>query len=385
MYGYDNHLIEKNRITVADLLKQNGYNTACIGKWHLGMDFPTTDGHKPNEKNINWKGTIQNGPTANGFDYFYGISASLDMHPYIYIENDKFVGECTTEKAFHRLGPSHINFQAVDVLPMISKKSQQYIEKQSSDTPFFMYIALTSPHTPVVPSINFKGKSELGEYGDFCIQTDHVVGEILNVLEKNGLTENTMVIYTSDNGCAPYIGVDELEKKGHFPSYKYRGYKADIYEGGHRIPFIAKWPEKIKPASQSDEIICLTDLMATCAALVGETLPENTAEDSYNILPALLGQKQAKPIREATIHHSINGSFSIRQGKWKLELCPGSGGWSDPKPDKAKKLGLPEIQLYNLEDDITEQNNVVNKYPEIVKHLSSLLETYKHEGRSTKK
>lgn len=386
LYGYSKHLIEDNRMTVASLLKQNNYNTACVGKWHLGMDMATTNGKVPHEEyatNIDWNSKIKNSPTANGFDYFYGISASLDMPPYIFIENDRFVGECTTQKAFHRKGPAHKDFEAVDVLPEISRKAVEYIEKQTAEKPFFAYIALTSPHTPVVPSKEYQGKSILGDYGDFCIQTDAVVGEICSALDKKGFTKNTIVIYASDNGCAPYIGVKELEQKGHYPSYIYRGYKADIFEGGHRIPFIARWPKKIKASSKSKEIICLTDLMATCAEIVGQKLPSNAAEDSYSILPAMLGQKLEKPIREATIHHSINGSFSIRQGKWKLELCPGSGGWSDPKPGDTK--GLPPVQLYDMGNDISEKINVYDKNPEVVEQLKILLQKYKQEGRSVKR
>ncbi len=383
LWGYSKHLIEPERMTVASLLKQSGYNTACIGKWHLGMDMPTTDGKQAGANNIDWKGKIKNGPIANGFDYFYGISASLDMHPYIYIENDKFVGECTTQKAFQRKGPAHKEFEAVDVLPEISRKTVQYIHQQNTDKPFFVYVPLTSPHTPIVPSKEYRGKSSLGQYGDFCIQTDAVVGEICAALEENGLAEDTIVIFTSDNGCAPYIGVNRLEQMGHYPSYVYRGYKADIFEGGHRIPYLVRWPGKVTASSRSDETICLTDLMATCAAIVGKSLPGNVSEDSCSILPAMLGQKLTSPIREATVHHSVNGSFSIRRGKWKLVLCPDSGGWSDPKPGKAK--GLPPVQLYDLSNDIGETGNVQNKHPEIVKELTELLETYKRDGHSVQR
>ena len=383
MEGYSKHLIEAGRLTVASLLNQRGYNTACIGKWHLGMDMPTTNMNIPHSRNIDWKGTIKNGPTEKGFDYFFGISASLDMHPYIYIENDKFVGECTTQKAFHRKGPAHKDFEAVQVLPEISRKTVGYIENQNSHTPFFIYVPLTAPHTPVVPSEEYKDKSSLGNYGDFCMQVDGVVGEICDALDRKGMTDNTMVIFTSDNGCAPYIGVKDLEKMGHYPSYIYRGYKADIFEGGHRIPFIVRWPKKVNASSKSEETVCLTDFLATCAAIIGEELPPNAGEDSYNILPLMLGKKLPGPIREATVHHSINGSFSIRQKNWKLELCADSGGWSDPKPGKSQ--GLPPVQLYDLEADISEKTNVYDKHPEIVKQLTALLEKYKREGRSVPK
>jgi arylsulfatase A-like enzyme len=382
LMGFDKHLIEDGRLTVASLLKRKGYRTACFGKWHLGMDLPTTNTEKPSAQNIDWTGTIEHGPTARGFDDFYGISASLDMPPYIYIANDRFVGECTTEKTFVRKGPAHQAFEAVDVLPEIQRQAVSYIESQSTETPFFAYVPLTAPHTPVVPSQPFQGRNPLGGYGDFCMQVDAVVGEICQALDRRGLTHNTLVIFASDNGCAPYIGVKDLEKKGHFPSYVYRGYKADIFEGGHRIPYMVRWPARVKAASRSSETLCLTDLMATVAAIVGETLPADAGEDSCNMLPVMLGQTLSRPVREATVHHSINGSFSIRQGPWKLELCPDSGGWSDPKPGTA--TGLPAEQLYDLSKDIAETTNVVDKHPEVVRRLKALLEKYKKEGRSVR-
>jgi arylsulfatase A-like enzyme len=214
------------------------------------------------------------------------------------------------------------------------------------------------------------------------MQVDAVVGEICQALDRRGLTHNTLVIFASDNECAPYIGVKDLESKGHFPSYVYRGYKADIFEGGHRIPYMVRWPARVKAASRSSETLCLTDLMATVAAIVGETLPADAGEDSCNMLPVMLGQTLSRPVREATVHHSINGSFSIRQGPWKLELCPDSGGWSDPKPGTA--TGLPAEQLYDLSKDIAETTNVVDKHPEVVRRLKALLEKYKKEGRSVR-
>jgi arylsulfatase A-like enzyme len=196
------------------------------------------------------------------------------------------------------------------------------------------------------------------------------------------MEENTILIMTSDNGCSPRADFEELGAFGHHPSYHFRGYKADIYEGGHRIPFIARWPEKIKPNSVSDEIICLTDLMATCAAIVGEELADDTGEDSYSILPVMTDAEYEGPIREATVHHSINGSFSIRQGQWKLEMCPGSGGWSHPRPGKATE-GLPPIQLYDMKGDVSEKRNVYQDHPEVVEVLIKLLTDYVKNGRST--
>ncbi|MCH7909344.1 MAG: arylsulfatase [Candidatus Hydrogenedentes bacterium] len=398
LWGYSRHLIEPDRMTVASLLSAGGYNTACIGKWHLGMDLPTKDGKAVGEgglnvdrrgyiANVDWRGTIENGPLSIGFDYFYGISASLDMHPFIYIQNDRFVGECTTEKDFlsfdgNNNGPAHEDFEAIDVLPEITRKTVQYIEAQSKDRPFFVYMPLSAPHIPIVPSKEYQGRSSLGAYGDFVIQVDDAVGQVLNALDRKGFAEDTLVVFTADNGCAPYIGVEAMIEKGHYPSYVYRGYKSDIFEGGHRIPFIVRWPTKVDAGTKSDETICLTDLMATCASITGAKLPDNAGEDSYDILPALLGEPRNQPIREATVHHAGDGSFSIRQGKWKLALCPGSGGWSPPTQAEARKRNLPPLQLYDLEQDIAEKVNVYQEHPDVVKELSALLEKYKKEGRS---
>ena len=198
-----------------------------------------------------------------------------------------------------------------------------------------------------MPAGPWRGRSGLNAYGDFVMQTDGSMGQLLAALDRAGLAANTLVIFTSDNGCSPAAGVAELERKGHFPSYHFRGYKADIFDGGHRIPFLARWPGRIAPGTASDQLICLCDLMATCAEIVGVKLPAAAGEDSVSLLPVLLATAR-RPIREAVVHHSVNGSFAIRQGRWKLELCPDSGGWSDPKPGSAAAQKLPPIQLYDM-------------------------------------
>ncbi|MEQ8692904.1 MAG: arylsulfatase, partial [Pseudomonadales bacterium] len=387
-------------------LKQNGYNTACFGKWHMGMDMMTEDGKGLQEPDtvldqrsyrgqIDWREKIHNGPLDAGFDEFYGISASLDMHPYIWIDGDRFVGECTTEQDLlfttrEQLpenyginnGPSHADFVAEDVQPEITRRTVDFIARQQADTPFFVCMALAAPHIPIVPSKHFQGQSELGPYGDFCLEVDDGVGRILDKLEEKGFAEDTLVIFTSDNGCAPYIGVEKMNEKGHFPSYIYRGYKADIYEGGHRIPFLARWPRHIKPGSSSNEIICLTDLLATCAGILGVNLPADAGEDSYNMLPALLGQPSPTPLREATIMQSADGSFSVRQGRWKLDLAPSSGGYYRLSPQQVKERGLPPVQLYDLQKDIRETTNIQGEHPLVVEQLRSLLLTYQQQGRS---
>lgn len=406
LWGYSRHLIEPTRMTVASLLKGEGYRTACIGKWHLGMDMPTRDGqgarlpHVESDRrdytaDVDWSGKIERGPLSVGFDEFYGISASLDMHPYIYIEGDRFVGECTTEQDLlfvtrdyrparyaDNTGPSHADFVAEDVLPVITTRTVEFIERQSSGTPFFACMSLTAPHIPIVPSLEYQGRSELGPYGDFCVQVDESVGQVLAALERIGASENTLVVFAADNGCAPYIGVDDLNAQGHYPSYIYRGYKSDIFEGGHRIPWLACWPRRISAGSSSNEIVCLTDLLATCASIVGVELPEDAGEDSYDILPALLGEPRDEPIREATVHQAGDGSFSIRQGRWKLENTPSSGGYGNLSDAEVRRQRLPPIQLYDLDADIGETQNVYDQFPDVVRRLDTLLERYKRQGWS---
>jgi arylsulfatase A-like enzyme len=395
LYGYSPSLIDADRPTVARFLKEQGYATACIGKWHLGMTMPTTDDKPPSASgtNIDWKGTITEGPIASGFDHFFGISASLDMPPYIWIRDDRFVGECTVTKNFLRRGPAEADFEAVDVLGDITKQSVAWIGA-NKDKPMFLYIPLTSPHTPIVPSADWKGKSGLGAYGDFVMETDHAVGQIVAAVDAAGLAENTLIIVTADNGCSPAAksGMKTMVFKGekrepvqpgmHYPSGIYRGHKSDLFEGGHRVPFIARWKGKVAADTTYDQTVCQVDLYATCAELLGTKLADNEAPDSVSMLPALLGKTDA-PLREATVHHSIDGAFAIRKGPWKLLLCPDSGGWSEPKKKTAAKLGRKGFQLYNLASDPDETVNVQAEHPDIVNDLKALLTRYVKEGRST--
>ena len=278
------------------------------------------------------------------------------------------------------------NIQPLTMLPRLGQQAVRYVNEHApaakSGKPFFLYVPLTSPHTPIVPTPEWKGKSGLGDYGDFVMQTDAVVGDILAALEKNGLAKNTLVVFTSDNGCSPAAGTEKLEAQGHFASAQYRGYKADIWDGGHRVPFFVRWPGKVKPGSQSAQLICHTDLLATCAELLSVPLPETAAEDSISFLPKLLGTGKDS-LRESIVHHSIQGKFAIRQGNWKLEFCPGSGGWGKPGDPEATNKGLPPVQLYDLSHDIAETKNLAAERPEIVVRLTRLLESYMAEGRST--
>lgn len=382
LWGFSEPLIAPGRMTVASLLKESGYTTACFGKWHLGMVMPTTNGilpvgRKPKELNIVWDGEIKEGPVSKGFDYFYGISASLDMAPYIFIENNRFVGEIeANDKTI-----TEKNFEREEVLPEIGRRMVDYIGKQKADKPFFAYVALTSPHTPILPGEEWQGKSGLGKYGDFVMQTDWVIGQIIKAIDDAGFGENTLVIVTSDNGCSKAANIKNLNAQGHYPSAQFRGSKADIWDGGHRIPFIVRWPAKVKAGTSNNQLICLTDLMATCSDIVDAKLPGTAGEDSYSFLPALKGKKQGSN-RKGLIHHSIDGYFAYRQGKWKLLLAKGSGGWTSPKESEVPE-GSPKAQLYDMENDPGETTNLYKTNTEVAERL---LQQLKHDvecGRST--
>ncbi len=387
LFGYDGPLIEEGRETMASYLKKHGYETACIGKWHLGWNWKL---NSDDPKDIDFSAPITNGPTdRGGFDYFFGIIGSLDMDPYVYVENDKITALPNritedTDKRFWRKGPTGADFVHEDVLPNFTRRACKFIEEHAgSDDPFYLYFPLPAPHTPILPTPEFQGKSGTNEYGDFCLMTDDVVGQIMAALEKAGKADNTILVFTSDNGCSPMADFAELAACGHNPSYVFRGHKADIYEGGHRIPLLIRWPEQIKAGTVSDETVCLADMFATVVDILEDNLPDSVAEDSVSSLPLWNDEVLTEPLREAIVHHSVNGSFSIRQGRWKLEFCPGSGGWSFPRPNTPEVDGLPPIQLYDLDADISERANLQDKYPEVVEKLTALMTQYVRNGRST--
>ena len=396
LWGMSEPLIERKRLTVPGFLRKNGYHTAVVGKWHLGLGWqllpngekrkPKTGAARGDGWQIDYDKKVTGGPLAIGFDESYIIPASLDMFPYLYLKNDKPTAWANTTKAFHRPGPAAEDFEAVNCLIDFARESRAYIASRAKNKkPFFLYLPLTSPHTPIVPSKKWQGKSSIGKYGDFLMETDWVIGEVLAELEKQKLAENTIVIFTADNGCSPAANIPNLVKKGHKPNADWRGHKADIYEGGHRTPFLVRWPGKVKAGSTSSETICTTDLFATLADVIGQrkTIPARAAEDSFSILPALTGKASDRPARPFTIHHSINGSFAIRRGPWKLILCPGSGGWSGPRPAQAlKNKELPPVQLYNLAEDPAERTNLFAKNRKLAAELAAELATAIRNGRT---
>ena len=325
-------IIEKDRMTVASMLRELGYNTACFGKWHLGMDWGAVKG----EAAANVGTVVADGPTTRGFDVFCGYTEARSIRTVI--ENDRVLGK----------------FEPVEVQPLMAKKAVEYIEARAKDAkPFFLYQPLSIPHVPHVLATDFLGKSGQGPYGDWILQGDWVVGQVLDTLERTGLAANTLVLVSSDNGA---------EGREYPPL---RGSKRSICEGGHREPFVACWPGKIKPGSVCDETICLNDLMATSAQVAGVKVPDNAGLDSFSILPLLLGTA-AGCVREATVHQSMAGDLAIRQGPWKLIFF---------------KNGKRE--LYNLKDDLSETRSVAAENQPVVEKLTKLMQQYIDNGRST--
>lgn len=376
--GYSPALIEEGRETVASLLKKQGYNTACIGKWHLGMNFAK------NGKKWDHTKPITRGPNTLGFDYFIGISASLDMPPYTLIENNRVASQPTEKIAassypkYWREGAIAKDFSHQDYLPLVGKQAVKFITSQSADKPFFLYLPLPAPHKPVVPTAEFRGKTKANDYGDFVHEMDWVIGQVVDSLKKKGFFKNTLLIVTSDNASFAIPERYGVVQTGHAPNYIYKGQKTDAYEGGHRVPYIVTWPGKTAAGVISKQVVCTTDLMATAADVSGTTLGKDAGEDSYSIVPVLLGKQGEKSLREATIHHSASGMFAIRKGKWKLIVGRGSGGRT--KVDKSDKN---KIQLFDMVNDVRETKNVHKAHPEIVQELTTLLEKYKSSDQST--
>ncbi len=387
--GVSPPLIAADRLTVAGMLQQQGYHTACIGKWHLGLEWAKWEDPAGKAKHPRWQfdfsKPFRRGPVTLGFDSFFGISASLDMPPFAFIEQDRLTSLPTALKTWVREGPAAPEFEAVQVLPALTRRTVQTIAARAADAkngkPFFIYLPYASPHTPIVPSPEWQGKSGIGAYGDFVMQTDACVGEVLAALQQTGVADNTLVIFTSDNGCSPAADMEGLEQQGHFASAGFRGAKADIWEGGHRVPFLVRWPGKIKAGTKSSTPVCHTDFMATAAAITGTKLPDTAAEDSYSLLPDLLGS--GRSTRPSVVHHSIHGQFAIREASWKLAFCPGSGGWGKPGDPVARASGLPASQLYDLAMDPVEEKNVIAAHPEMAARLTAALESIITHGRST--
>ncbi len=371
--GFDPNLIAKDRPTVASFLQAQGYHTGIVGKWHLDFQYADPDsGEILKRRGGAKRGTlapigskIPDGPLTRGFSYYHGFHHAGDMKGVI--ENDTVIAH---EEEIH-------------MLPRLTQKAIEYIDRRATDkdTPFFLYVPYGSPHSPVLPTKEWQGKSGLNKHADFVMQTDDGVGKIMTALEKHGFAENTLIIFTADNGTSKGANIPQLKNMGHLVSAGFRGSKADLWDGGHRVPFVVRWPGQIAAGSTSDQLMGLQDLFATTSEITGKELPASSAEDSVSFLPAFSG----KPIvstRAGLIHHSFSGHFAYRMGKWKLLLAKGSGGWSSPKENQTPK-GSPKAQLYDMEADPGETTNLYLSHPEIAAKLVAQLEADVARGRST--
>lgn len=369
-------LIDPDQRTIAELLKENGYYTGMVGKWHLGFE------------NIDWNNIpadqeFRGGPVDHGFDEFFGMHASLDIPPYFYIENDRAVevpsdtiGDNQSDNAttsisgaFWRAGDMAPSFSHEEVLPKFTERAVSFIEShhaQRADGPFFLYLALTAPHTPWVPTEEFEGTTSVGEYGDFTKQVDYTVGQIANALDSLGYTENTLLIFTSDNG--PVWFPEDVEKFDHRSTASLRGMKIDLWEGGHRIPFVAQWPEEIPAGVVRNDLMGFTDMFATLAAVVGDTAASE-GKDSYNLLPAFRNKSVTEPIR----NELIIGEEAVRQGDWKFIRDGGGGGLGRSYGYQEQEIPPKVDELYNLAEDLSETNNLAEDQPERAAELNALL------------
>ncbi|MAS95722.1 MAG: hypothetical protein CMO55_21175 [Verrucomicrobiales bacterium] len=404
--GFSPPLIADGEDTLASLLKRAGYQTHCIGKWHLGMEWTLKDGTVMPDRpegvrfrqglDVDFTKPFRGGPIERGFDTYWGISASLDMSPYLYLKGDQATDVPTIETEENRdgmfmnqvAGVTTEEFRLEDVLPSIADETARVIhESVKKDEPFFCYVPLTSPHLPVVLTEDMKGKSDAGEYGDFVVATDAALGTILKALDETGVADNTLVLYTSDNGglfhwwdfrAADDGGKAPVSKRGehnrefaHQSNADWRGTKADIWEGGHRVPFLIRWPEKAAGGQVCDSLVELTDMYATIAEIVGEEEKGTSGMDSFSMLPILTGEISART-RPFAVHHSVHGMFAVRKDDWKMIEGRGSGGFT--KPNRFKETE-PAGQLYNLENDPQETTSHYAEKTDLVSGMQDLLDT----------
>jgi arylsulfatase A len=390
-------LVPPERPTLAHLLRAAGYHTAAIGKWHLGWNWARGgDGWQQ----IDFSRPVTGGPDSNGFDEHFAFSGSLDMPPYVWVENGRPTAVPRREEGvrkqqdpygWYRSGPIAPDFEIATTLATCFDRSIAHLERRAAepDRPFFLYLPLPAPHTPIVPQPPFRGSSGINPYADFVMELDHRVGELLAALDEAGIAEHTLVVFTSDNGCSPEANFALLAEHGHDPSAGFRGHKADLYEGGHRVPLVVRWPAAIAGGRATDALACLTDLYATLAAVAGGPAgdagdrpdPRAGGEDSFSLLPVFQGAERSG--RETLVSHSGDGSFAIRRGRWKLCLSSGSGGWSEPTEQAAKQRGLPPLQLYDLAADRAETTSRAADEPAIVADLLRQLAAEVGRGRST--
>ena len=415
-WGFLNPQLPQGAFTLGTMLKRVGYRTGYVGKWHLGTLMRTKDGLNQGLENVDYDRPLEVGPNDYGFDYSFILPGSLDMYPYVFARNGHFQGRVTARKgwsAFNRVGPAAEDFEDYKVLDTFATEAEDFVERNAERAldgkPFFLYVALTSPHTPTSPSPEFEGSSKLGLYGDFVEETDATLGRVLAALDKHGLADNTLVIATSDHGAAPYAGnirkatpnlIRKLEPLGHYASGIYRGYKFTVYEGGLRVPFLVRWPGTVEPGSKCDGLVGLNDMAATFAEVTDIELEPDEAPDSISILPLLKSAGVSSPRTSLVMQSPL--AFAIRHQQWKLALTPGSGSrglWGTlPVPEQAWGDALrgfgsqpaisdlrraPFVQLYDLDADVREAKNLAADRPEIAAQLAELLEKTIRDGRST--
>jgi arylsulfatase A len=402
-------VFDADRLTLPEMLKEEGYTTACIGKWHLGWDWdaikipgaePSTIQDGKRKKTVwghdafDWSKSIPDGPLAHGFDHYFGDTV-INFPPYAWINDDKLVvppdttltiTQETKEGSWEaRPGPARSDWDFYQNLPTLTEKAVAWLESRKGDEqPFFLYFPLPSPHAPIVPTDEFDRKSQAGPYGDYVTQSDWSCGQLLEALEKSGHADNTIVIFTADNGPEKYA-YERTQKFDHWSSTPLRGLKRDIYEGGHRVPFIIKWPGVLEPGSSSDALVSQIDLMATLAAVLEVDLPDTAAEDSHNLLPLLQGEATG-PIRTTHIHNTKTDHYAIRHGDWLL-VDAKNGYVSGRFPEWEARFGYTDDddvagQLFNLKTDLAQKQNLIDQHPEKAEELRALLQEIRTQGHS---
>tara|TARA_R110000850_G_scaffold42902_11_gene110052 strand:- start:309 stop:1820 length:1512 start_codon:yes stop_codon:yes gene_type:complete len=400
-------LITADRLTLPGMLREVGYETALFGKWHIGMTFSDKEGNLINEngldavRRIDYSRAIPDAPIHRGFDHFFGtVCCPTTDWLYAFMEGDRIPVPPTqivdkTKLPTHewsfdcRSGMVAPDFEHEEVDMVFLEKSLEFLDRhhqEKPDKPFFLFHSLQAVHLPSFPGKDFKGKTEAGPHGDFIHEFDFIVGKLMAKLKELGVDDNTLVMVSSDNGPEVGTTLNMRAKYEHDGARPWRGVKRDNWEGGHRVPMIARWPGKVAAGSITDQTVCLTDIMATCAAIVGSDLPNDAAEDSVDLLPVLMG-KADEPVRDYTLHQTISLALAIRKGKWKYLDHQGSGG-NNYGGAKLKALDLPDAapnapgQLYDMEVDPGETTNLYHEFPEIVEALKSQLEASKQSGRS---
>lgn len=415
--GFGAPVIETGRPTLGNIFRASGYTTACIGKWHLGVGWQTSDGaaaeytQKTGKTNVDYSRPILSGPNDFGFDYSFIHTASLDMPPYLFIENHKVVDDDmiltssvypseleTTEYSWDKMhtregdvywrkgvwwrkGEMSESFRIETCLPEIMNKGTEYIRSKKGRKPaqpFFLYLPLTGPHTPWIPGKKFQGRSSIGDYGDFILNVDHVVGEVIAALKDIGELDNTIIVFSSDNGA--YWPEEEAALQKHDPHAGRRGQKGDIWDGGHRMPLVVHWPDGIKKAFEYDGLTSLTDLYATFSDLLEYEMNTDEGEDSYSFFPVLKDSKTDHH-RTTMIHHSSGGVFAYRKGKWKFIDGLGSGGFTAPSSIEPGEDGI-RGQLYDLSEDSGESHNEYAQNPDLVNNMRKEMKQQIEAGRS---